>query len=152
MLPMFPCSTLAVRFVAVTFLVICCWISNAVADTSISLGSNNRIWLKTQGADDELVCEINGSPLVQIKFGDPGADVEFYSKLKSGANKLTCRALDRPEDGGGCFAFGYSIVTGTEKGGAYATEHTFSTSSSCCAAWCARTNPVHEATIWLRVD
>lgn len=131
-------------------------VSYGAAETSIAMQSN-RIWISTGGVDDELLCKLNeGTPaekvVVDIRFGDaPVQFREFSSLLASGVNRLRCVVKDRPEDAGRCFAFGYEIRVGMNEAGIDSSNNlVHARGASCCSALCARTNPVHDETIWIR--
>jgi hypothetical protein len=131
-------------------------VSQGAAETSIAFQSN-RIWISTGGVDDELLCKLNeGTPdekvLVEMKFGDaPVQFREFSSLLKLGVNRLRCVVKDRPDDAGSCFAFGYEIRIGMNEAGIDSSSNlVHARGASCCSALCARTNPVHDETIWIR--
>jgi len=127
----------------------------AEAETTIAF-QTNRIWISTDGIDDHFVCKLNeGTPdekiVVEMKFGEPAIIWrEFSGMLKPGVNKLRCVATDQPADGGRCFAFGYRIYTGKNEGGIDISSYlVHARGASCCSMTCARTNPVHDETIWI---
>ena len=58
--------------------------------------------------DDNIVCTLNGTEVLQVDFGEQG-EIELTDMLVQGANKITCTVIDH--NNGACYSYDYKIWT-----------------------------------------
>jgi|SRR5581483_6749850 len=120
----------------------------AHTESVIPLG-NNRIALIGRGVDDHLRCNLNGTPVLSLDFGQAAKTVELTAQLKTGSNSLTCQVTD--DQGGACYSYDVSLIEGPKLEGPDedVTEVLHEWSACCQRQSCRGSNPVLNRTIFI---
>jgi hypothetical protein len=117
------------------------------AETRTQVIGGDELHVVVVAADDHIVYYLNQDmdhPVAQSYFNGPTIDKDIASLLKTGENRLTCKATD--DDGGSCFSFEYRVF---QKRGNSVWTIVHSSDSCCNSTQCQRTNPVLDEIVWI---